>query len=80
MLCFYRHPSFCSQGRGHISQYALSRHPLIEQTPPLVRHTPLVRHPLGRHPLPSACWDTPLHPLPHHPQTVRILLECILVC
>ena len=40
--------------------------------------TPRQIPPLGRHPQPSACWDTrpPRQPLQ---RTVRILLECILV-
>ena len=50
------------------------------------------RHTLGRHPPPppSACWDTPAHPVhagihappppPPLQRTVYILLECILVC
>ena len=58
--------------------------PPLQQTPP----PPMGRHPPSRHPLPSACWDTPpaqcmlgYTPLPQRPlqRTVRILLECILV-
>ena len=62
---------------------SLGRHPpwadtLPGQTPSLGRHPP-AQCILRYTPLPSACWDTP--PLHRQPlqQTVRILLECILV-
>ena len=52
--------------------------------PPRQTHTPLGRHPLSRHPLrqiPPTRQIAPPHPCETAPlqQTVRILLECILV-
>ena len=65
-------------GRG-VWQTPTLQTPPWADTPP--RQTPLQADTLlGRHPLPSACWDTPPPP-PRRPlqQTVSIVLECILV-
>ena len=56
-LCFQRCLSVHSRGVYPSIQWG--RHPRDQrQTTPPGRHTPPVRHPSGRHPLLSACWDT----------------------
>ena len=71
------HREFCSRGGGWQTLHRQPPHPaqcMLGYTHPLPNSC------WDAHPLSSACWDA--HPFPHQrplQQTVRILLECILV-
>ena len=94
-LSFHRRLSFCSQGGGVFSQHALGQTPPWADTPLpsacwdthhphpaqcMLGYTPPTQCMLGYTPPTNACWDKGHPPPPPVQRTVRILLECILVC